>query len=205
MLAGDLLARLSGPIDRQTALSSNSPLPRASGLYVWLFREAPPPVSTETCIEWQAAKLLYIGISPNKLSKPQSTQSLRSRIQYHYRGNAEGSTLRRTLGILLTEDSGYPLRRVGSGKRMTLTHDGERWLNRWLEANALVAWLEDEEPWRLEEKFLGEMSCPLNLDKNRNHPFHPRLKAMRSDAILRARALPIAEERLGTRNIQGSG
>jgi len=82
---------------------------------------------------WQAAKLLYIGISPNKLSKPPSTQSLRSRIQYHYRGNAEGSTLRRTLGILLAEESGYPLRRVGSGKRMTLTQDGERWLNRWLE------------------------------------------------------------------------
>ncbi len=41
---------------------------------------------------------------------------------------------------------------------MTLTQDGERWLNRWLEANALVAWLEDEEPWLLEEKLLGEMS-----------------------------------------------
>ena len=198
MLANDLLARLSGPIDRETALSSNSPLPRTSGLYVWLFREAPPVVLTDACIEWNAAKLLYIGISPNKLSKPKSTQSLRSRIQYHLRGNAEGSTLRRTLGILLAEESGYPLRRVGSGKRMTLTQDGERWLNRWLEANALVAWLEDEEPWLLEEKLLGEMSCPLNLDKNRNHPFHPRLKTMRSEALLRARTMPIAEERLRT-------
>ncbi len=72
ILTSDLLAQLSGPIDRQTALSSNSPLPRVSGLYVWLFREAPPVVSMDTCVEWQRAKLLYIGISPNKLSKPQT-------------------------------------------------------------------------------------------------------------------------------------
>lgn len=39
-------------------------------------------------------------------------------ITYHYRGNAEGSTLRLTLGTLLASDSDFPLRRVGSGRRM---------------------------------------------------------------------------------------
>ncbi|WP_386143941.1 GIY-YIG nuclease family protein [Streptomyces yanii] len=42
-----------------------------------------------------------------------STQNLRTRVRYHYRGNAAGSTLRLTLGCLL----GLELRRVGSGKR----------------------------------------------------------------------------------------
>ena len=74
--------------------------------------------------------LLYIGIAPDKASKPNSRQSLLHRIRYHYQGNAEGSTLRRTLGVLLEEKSGFPLRRVGSGERITLTHAGERYLQR---------------------------------------------------------------------------
>ncbi|WP_394816236.1 GIY-YIG nuclease family protein [Streptomyces mooreae] len=45
-----------------------------------------------------------------------STQNLRKRVRYHYRGNAAGSTLRLTLGCLL----GLELRRVGSGKRNDL-------------------------------------------------------------------------------------
>jgi hypothetical protein len=44
-----------------------------------------------------------------------SRQSLRTRIRYHFRGNAAGSTLRLSLGCLL----GLALRRVGSGARMT--------------------------------------------------------------------------------------
>ncbi|MET9440781.1 GIY-YIG nuclease family protein [Streptomyces sp. NPDC006610] len=50
-----------------------------------------------------------------------STQNLRKRVRYHYRGNAAGSTLRLTLGCLL----GLELRRVGSGKRMTFGKAGE--------------------------------------------------------------------------------
>ncbi|MEU1194017.1 GIY-YIG nuclease family protein [Streptomyces sp. NPDC005859] len=46
-----------------------------------------------------------------------STQNLRKRVRYHYRGNAAGSTLRLTLGCLL----GLDLRRVGSGKRTRRT------------------------------------------------------------------------------------
>ena len=40
-----------------------------------------------------------------------------NRIRYHFRGNAEGSTLRLTLGCLLIKPLGIELRRVGSGKR----------------------------------------------------------------------------------------
>jgi hypothetical protein len=47
-----------------------------------------------------------------------------SRNRYHYRGNAEGSTLRLTLGCLLSSSLGLRLRRVGSGKRLTFA-DGE--------------------------------------------------------------------------------
>ena len=43
-----------------------------------------------------------------------------SRVRYHLQGNAEGSTPRRILGILLEEKSGFPLRRVGSGSTTPL-------------------------------------------------------------------------------------
>jgi hypothetical protein len=46
---------------------------------------------------------------------------LSRRIQYHMRGNAEASTLRLTLGCLLAEELDIELRRVGHGKRLTLT------------------------------------------------------------------------------------
>ena len=91
--------------------------------------------------------LLYIGISPDKKNKPQSRQHFKKRITNHYAGNAEGSTLRRSLGILLTPESHYPLRRVGSGRRMTFTHNGEQWLDAWMEKNAYVFWVEHETPW----------------------------------------------------------
>ena len=96
--------------------------------------------------------LLYVGISPKPPSAvgTPSRQTLRSRLRYHFRGNAEGSTLRLSLGCLLSQSLGIELRRVGSGRRMTFGA-GERVLSDWLERNARVAWLACDEPWRIEE------------------------------------------------------
>jgi hypothetical protein len=168
-------------------------------LYAWYFSDVPQVVSREGCLTIEGRTLLYIGIAPDKASKPDSRQSLQSRIRYHYRGNAEGSTLRRTLGVLLTEKSGFPLRRVGSGKRITLTHAGERHLDEWMGRNAFVAWVACPEPWVLERALLGRFSCPLNLKDNAHHSFAPVLKRMRIDALLRARELPIATEHIQQR------
>ena len=83
-------------------------------------------VPTANCRFQDGLTLLYTGIAPK--APPQngrnpSSQSLWDRIRYHYRGNAEGSTLRLTLGCLLAEELGIHLRRVGSGKRLTF-HTG---------------------------------------------------------------------------------
>ena len=144
--------------------------------------------------------LLYIGISPDKKNKPQSRQHLKKRIANHYAGNAEGSTLRRSLGILLTPESHYPLRRVGSGRRMTFTHNGEQWLDAWMEKNAYVFWVEHETPWELEEDLLSALSLPLNIQGNRSHPFAIELNRLRKEAIHNARELPIADETQQARN-----
>ena len=163
-------------------------------MYAWYFTDLPAIIPTAGCLMLDGKTLLYIGIAPDSESKPNSSQSLLRRIQYHYRGNAEGSTLRRTLGVLLANKSGFPLRRVGSGKRITLTHAGERYLDEWMEKNAFVAWMVHPEPWVIERLLLGELSCPLNLKDNAHHPFAPSLKQMRSEALRRAREMPIANE-----------
>lgn len=112
-------------------LTRPSPIPAASGVYGWYFNQSPDT-------RLLADRLLYVGITPRRMATRASRQNLRTRIRYHYRGNAEGSTLRLTLGCLL----GFELRRVGSGKRMTFGLAGERELTDWMAEHAHVCWLQ---------------------------------------------------------------
>jgi len=177
---------------RNEVLSRPGPVPKVAGVYAWFFRECPDGVPTEGCVRCGEMILLYVGISPKAppATGTSSRQTLRSRVRYHFRGNAEGSTLRLTLGCLLSRSIGIELRRVGSGLRMTFGL-GERILNEWLDQNARVAWLTCDEPWRVEEELIRSVSLPLNLDQNRNHSFHAALSEKRRVAKMRARELPV--------------
>ena len=166
-------------------------MPQDRGLYAWFFKEIPPSVPLDGCVAKDGMTLLYVGISPKDET---STQNLRKRITNHYRGNAEGSTLRLTLGTLLLEQSDFPLRRVGSGKRMTFTHLGEQWLDEWMDENAFVAWVKHQAPWEVESEIFEDLSLPLNIKDNDHHPFAKKLSAMRSKAKKQAREMPIANE-----------
>ncbi len=146
------------------------------------------------CVTKDSLTLLYVGISPDKIGKRNSRQNLRRRIRTYFQGNAEGSTLRRSLGVLLAGESRYPLRRVGNGKRMTPTHSGEQWLDDWMTENAFVCWLEHQAPWEFEDELLGSPSLPLNIKGNRDHPFARVLAEARIQAIRDAREWPIALE-----------
>lgn len=101
--AADYLA--ATPYTRaEVVLSRPSPVPAASGVYGWWFRELPADIDTSGCAAKDGLILLYTGISPKKPpsnGKPPSSQQLRKRITTHYTGNAAGSTLRLTLGCLL--------------------------------------------------------------------------------------------------------
>ena len=132
---------------RAEVLSNPCPVTRANGVYAFFFKEVPRGVPVEGCFTNDGMTLLYIAGSPDKKGKANASQTLQQRVRYHFKGNADGSTLRRSLGILLAKESGFPLRRVGSGKKMTLTNKGEQWLDRWMQENAFVTWIENEEPW----------------------------------------------------------
>ena len=114
-------------------------------------------------ISWRrnAAVHRHIAFGPADNGKQPSKQSLWHRIRYHYRGNAEGSTLRLTLGCLLADHLGIQLRRVGGGKRMTFGQ-GEAALSDWISQNALVEFHVCDKPWELEAKLLetaSRLSC----------------------------------------------
>ncbi|MEU5255790.1 GIY-YIG nuclease family protein [Streptomyces longwoodensis] len=158
-----------------------SPVPVVAGVYGWHFKQAPHP-------DLDAGRLLYVGIAPRFMANRTSTQNLRKRVRYHYRGNAAGSTLRLTLGCLI----GLELRCVGSGKRMTFGKVGEATLSQWMADNAQVCWIEQSEPWDLESRLITQLDLPLNLDQNRHNAFHRRLKELRAQARQRARELPIS-------------
>lgn len=161
-------------------LARPSPVPAAAGVYGWHFGRSPDPLLT-------ANRLLYVGVAPRRMATRASRQNLRTRVRYHFRGNAEGSTLRLTLGCLL----GFELRRVGSGKRLTFGPAGERELTSWMAEHAYVCWFEHPEPWTAESELIARLDLPLNLDQNWRHHFHEHLSRVRASARARARALPV--------------
>ena len=181
------------PHSSAEVLKRPSPVPAAPGIYGWWFRTLPAEIRVAGCQRHGDLTLLYAGISPSSPpanGKPPSQQNIRKRIRYHYRGNAYGSTLRKTLGCLLAEQLTIELRRVGSGTRLTFAA-GEAALNDWMAENAFVSWIAIPEPWLLERYLFNTFDLPLNLQDNSHNAFHERLSRIRAGAVARARALPV--------------
>jgi len=65
-----------------------------------------PGAPIDNCITRDDLMLLYVDISPKNAH---SRQNLRKRVAYHYRGDAEGSTLKLPLGVLFTPVSCSPV------------------------------------------------------------------------------------------------
>ena len=178
---------------RPEVLAKPSPVPHEPGIYAWYFKEIPDLVPINGCRQHNGCTLLYIGISPKRPpahGASLSKQNLFERIRFHYRGHAEGSTLRLTLGCLLAKELGIQLRRTGSGKSMTFS-EGEADLSKWMEDNAFVTWVVDPAPWVIEEQLILKESLPLNLDMNSRHDFRKTLSDIRCSAKKLARDLPV--------------
>jgi hypothetical protein len=178
---------------RDEVLSRPSVVPAASGVYGWWFRAVPALIDTTECRNHDGLVLLYVGISPRRppaSGQAASRQDVRQRLRMHYAGNAEGSTLRKTLGCLLAGQLGIQLRRVGSGRRKTFA-DGEQLLSAWMSENAFVSWVIRERPWELEHDLIAAVDLPLNLEGNIGHRFHPELTRARAQCVAQANALPV--------------
>lgn len=158
---------------RDEILSRPCPAPRNPGVYGWYFKEIPPCVPTDGCATWGGLTLLYLGISP---SSKTSQRNLAGRIRFHFCRDASRSTLRKSLGCLLSERLGLQLQKVGSRIHF---NEGEENLSQWMAENAYVAWVVREAPWEIEGLLIGRLNLPLNLRGNESHPFYPTLSAIR--------------------------
>ena len=180
---------------RGDVLTRPCPVPATPGVYAWYFDGLSAIVPLRGCQEVRGFTRLYVGISPGRPprnGKPPSSQTIRHRIRYHYRGNAAGSTLRLTLGSLLSDELGIQLRRVGSGERLTFGA-GEQVLSDWMSQHARVAWCEHPTPWDPEHHLIQKWVLPLNLDQNKHSPFQSTLSPARRAARMQARALPVLD------------
>ena len=183
-------------VPRSELVGRSSIVPGAPGIYAWYFSQSPSDeIHLDACWQWQRKFLLYVGISPSKPPKSGSVPSksnLRKRIRTHMAGNASASTLRLSLGCLLSRKLDIALRRVGQTERLHFADD-ESALSSWLEQHAFVTWVEHAEPWVVEREIVPSLYLPLNLDMNQHHPFHPTLSGARKQAREGARSLEVWE------------
>ncbi len=163
--------------NRDKAIQENSCIPRSSGLYAWYLRNLPEVVPVDGCTQFQDYYLMYVGISPFKEG---GSGNLRQRIQTHFgkneSNNASRSTLRLSLGCLLTEFLNINLQHVDDRIHF---NEGEKLLNEWMAKNALVVWEVYSCPWAIESKIIENLSLPLNLKHNTQHEFYDHLSNLR--------------------------
>ncbi|OAN30334.1 GIY-YIG nuclease family protein [Mycolicibacterium iranicum] len=184
---------------RDEVFADSDPVPAAAGAHGWWFRQVPGDIDVSGCEQRDGWTLLYVGISPGPPradGKPQAPQDLRKRIRYHFgagNASADGSTLRKSLGVLLGDQLGFALRRIGSGKRQTFA-GGEAILTQWMAENVAVSWVLHPEPWYLEAKLISALDLPLNIQNNDHNAFVPTLKKHRKDAGVKAGKMRILAE-----------
>ncbi len=184
---------------RDQVFAEPCPVPSESGAFGWWFREIPGDIDVSGCEQQDGWTLLYVGISPGpppKSGKPQTPQDIRKRIRYHFGAggaSADGSQLRKSLGVLLGDQLGFALRRVGSGKRQTFA-GGEAVLTEWMAENTTVSWVLHPEPWHLEAKLLAALDLPLNFQDNERNAFAPELKRRRREAAVKANKMRVLAE-----------
>ena len=166
---------------RDEVLRNPSPVPKKPGVYGWYFKQIPPGVPTDGCVNFEGLTLLYVGIAPQKPTRTgkKSKQNLCTRLRFHYdKGPSDGSTLRLSLGCLLSEKLRIHLQRWEGSTSLTFS-DGEQILSSWMGENAFVTWVVTDCPWILDEELIRIISLPLNLQGDDRHLFYIHLKGIR--------------------------
>ncbi|WP_201308900.1 GIY-YIG nuclease family protein [Puerhibacterium puerhi] len=175
------------------ALGSPSSVPAEPGVYAWYFDISPLEALPEGVYENELGHLLYVGIAPRKPrsrdGRP-SRENLRKRIREHFSGDASRSTLRLTLGSLLSDELKLQLRRVGASERRTFG-EGEAVLSDWIAEHARACWYVDRRPWDIESALIADLVLPLNLAQNEHSPLRAAVSAARHSQRQTADMLPV--------------
>ena len=150
-------------------------IPAGSGLYgVWFTDALRDVVPYDGCHTAHGRTLLYIGIAKDLSNRPR---------KQHVAGKCRGSTLRRAVVAVAAELIGVqPVSILDAGgmRRLTLLNDGEARLTSWMQRHAAFSCILHKEPEVIEREAILAGRVPLNCDDNHQHPFYPRLSALRT-------------------------
>jgi len=194
-----IITKLTNPTklwSRKEILQKPSPIPTDNGIYAWYFKEIPnlklfrkyfnidKSSFIEDTIKFDNYQLLYIGISP---SSPKSNNNIRNRIRSHMNSNASASTLRLTLGCLLSNELNIQLKQI---RKRFYFGEEESIISNWLEKNAYVTFETCPEPWIVEKEAIKQLVLPLNILDNEHNSFYSALKNIRKQSKDLARKNP---------------
>lgn len=176
------------PVAAGLVLARRDLLPARPGFYAWwscrgAIAKAPHVVHPVD----DSLGLLYVGISPSRLS---SRQTIQGRVLgNHLRGNIGSSTFRFVLAALLAKE--LALTPIAATDRVLLTREDNARLSAWQRDNLKLTWCVRQRPWEIETELIALMGPPLNAAGNATHPFYAEVKAAR--AALRATAARTAD------------
>ncbi|WP_091181073.1 GIY-YIG nuclease family protein [Paramicrobacterium humi] len=166
-------------------------------MYGWWFTPDALPVPHSEYATARGLELLYVGIAPRKpsLAGTESNSRLRDGLTAHSMKDASRSTLRLSLGVLLSDELGLTLGAYGG--RLNWGPASEEKLTRWMLGHARISWVIDDAPWVIEKELLASISLALNLD-GRTDGFAMSLSERRQRFRRDARASAMAPSKNGT-------
>ncbi|MCA0386426.1 MAG: GIY-YIG nuclease family protein [Firmicutes bacterium] len=139
-------------------------VPQTPGVVVVLsnyLQDLPVPLRTATFNYYKSSPILYIG----------TTNNLRARLKDHLQLTAQNSTLRKSLGTLLSLDRTYVTRRT-----YQFTSEHESQLNAWIYDNLYFLYLPTEDFESEELDLLNTFNPPMNL-RIRDNPVNAEFRA----------------------------
>lgn len=148
--------------------SSPTPLPDKSGNYLFCLKENSklPEISiAPTMSEFEGLQVVYTGISKS-LQKRDSQQ--------HFRGNAQGSTVRWSFCALMgfKKEYYYSTRKNKDSTKKKQEkwryEEEKKYLSDWMKDNLIMYFREANNPIEIEGKLINHFNPPLNLKDNTN-------------------------------------
>ncbi|BAE82593.1 GIY-YIG nuclease family protein [Desulfitobacterium hafniense] len=143
-------------------------LPDSQGVYIICVRKLeslPEPMRLLNYTYIQGKPAIYTGIAGRPTSR---RKSLRNRdFQQHFNGNARGSTLRKSLGVLLGLRKNQDDIARGNGKYRFEPSDESK-LSIWMKNKLILHFAETPTPLEVEELLIARYNPPLNIWDNSN-------------------------------------
>lgn len=122
-----------------------------------------------------------LDIAPTQESTPLyvgRARNLSQRLRYHLRGPTAASTLRVSLGLLLTTRLGLKVEVADIGGRIWFQNESV--LSEWMAENVSVSYCEMREPEALEIDLIQRLQPPLNIAYRHKQPSAVRLASART-------------------------